>query len=225
MRFLDRFRFAAQMANQPPEQTFSSEPMPIDAAVQAFASSTTSVSRDQALSIPAVLRGRNLICVISTLPLEMRGPDRKVQDSPLLRQIDSQVPNVVTLAQTVEDLLFEGVSWWRITAFGWDGFPTEAQHLDVCTVSTNTPTEWRGRALPSGIHPDSVIWVDGEPVDGKLIIRFDSPNPPVLTAGARAIRRALKLDQSAERYADNPRPMDFFTPSDDADPATDEEID
>jgi hypothetical protein len=101
------------MTSEPPAQTYSTTPKPIDAAVQAFASSTTRVTRDNALSIPAVFRGRNLICVIATLPLEMRGPDRKVQDSPLLRQIDSQVPNVVTLSQTVEDLLFEGVSWWR----------------------------------------------------------------------------------------------------------------
>jgi hypothetical protein len=73
--------------------------------------------------------------------------------SPLLRQIDSQVPNVVTLSQTVEDLLFEGVSWWRIKAFGWDGFPAEAQHLDVSTVSTNAPTEWRGRACRLAFTP------------------------------------------------------------------------
>jgi hypothetical protein len=81
-----------------------------------------------------------------------------------------------------------------------------------------------GRALPSGIHPNSVIWVDGEPVDGKFIIRFDSPNPPILTSGARAIRRALKLDKTAERYADNPRAMDYFTPGEGADPADDSDI-
>ena len=43
--------------------------------------------------------------------------------SPLLEQIDPDVPNVVTLAQTIEDLLFDGVSWWMVTRVGADRYP------------------------------------------------------------------------------------------------------
>jgi len=79
------------------------------------------VGREEALSVPAVLRGRNMLCSISTLPLEAVDAQNRVQDHPLLGQVDANVPNVVTLAMTVEDLLFEAVAWWRITDFGPDG--------------------------------------------------------------------------------------------------------
>ncbi|EHR62637.1 phage portal protein [Saccharomonospora cyanea] len=202
---------------------------PIDRIIRGHTThlSSAPVNRDQALSVPAVLRGRNLLCSIATLPLVTRDRDRAEARSALLEQIDPDVPNVVTLAQTVEDLIFEGISWWQITDRYADGWPRTAMHLDVGTVSMQPPAgSWRQlRTLPSGQHlPGGVVWVNGQPVPGRDVVRFDSPNPGVLVAAARAIRRAILLEKAAALYANDPRPLDYFTPVDNADPAADEEV-
>lgn len=183
------------------------------------------VSRDEALQVPAVLRGRNLIAgQLATLPLRCVDTDNRSVRLSLLEQIDPDVPNVVTIAETLEDLLFEGVSWWEILAFGWDGYPVQARHLDVKAVSTSPPEGYPLNSLPSGIFPDGTVWVAGRPVPPSNMIRFDSPNPPLLVHGARAIRRALKLERTADRYADDPRMLGFFTPQEGADPVEDDEV-
>ncbi|MET7989849.1 phage portal protein [Amycolatopsis sp. NPDC005232] len=188
--------------------------------------SSTPVSRERALSVPAVLRGRNLLCSIGTLPLVTRDKDRMLVRSPLLEQIDPFTANVVTLAQTVEDLVFDAISWWQVTDRMADGFPRSAVHLDAGTVSLLPPAGApQLRTLPSGQQlPGGVVWVNGEPVLGQDMIRFDSPNPPFLVAAARAIRRAMVLEQSATMYANDPRPSDYFTPTEGADPIEDDEV-
>jgi hypothetical protein len=186
------------------------------------------VSRDEALQVPAVMRGRNLICgSLASLPLRCIDDRRRPVALSLLEQIDPFVPNVVTLAQTFEDLLFEGLSWWRIVGFeprGASMWPSRARHVDVTAVSMSPPDGYPLHTLPSGAFPNGVVWVMGEPVPAESMVRFDSPNPPLLTHGARAIRRALKLEQAAEMYADDPSMRGYFTPGDGADPADDDEI-
>lgn len=186
----------------------------------------TSATRSQALSVPAVRRGRNLICSVATMPLEQYAPDFTVTDSALLRQIDPDVANIVTLAQTVEDLLFESISWWLVTSTDFDGFPASARHLDVASVSLQPPGDGKSPApLPSGLDPRrGIVWVDGQPVGGERIIRFDSPNPAVLKHAGREIRRAIALDKAAVMYADDPRPADYFEPADGADEVDDDEV-
>lgn len=211
-----------------PARTFSeSAPRPIDQVILDMLgrNSEAKVSRSEALSVPAVLRGRNLICSVATLPLIQYAPNQQVALNRLLEQIDPDVANVVTLAQTLEDLLFEGISWWQVLAFGWDGFPVEARHIDYGLVSVDPPKDRSASPLPSGIDPrEGGVWVDGVFTRGRDIIRFDSPNPGILKSGARAIRRALLLDQAAKVYAEDPRPQDYFTPVEGADPADDKDI-
>lgn len=182
--------------------------------------------RQEALSIAPVLRGRNMICSIATLPLVQLGDDFTPERLSLLEQIDPDVPNVVTIAQTAEDLLFEGISWWEVTAFGADGYPTSARHVDYGTVSLQPPNSGRSPApLPGGYDPrGAVIYMDGRPVPYSRVIRFDSPNPGLLKACGRVIRQALLIDQTSALYANNPRPLDYFTPNEDADPVDDDTV-
>jgi HK97 family phage prohead protease len=210
------------------EHTFSEPaPRPIDQVILDMTGRVSGgrVSRSAALTVPAVQRGRNMICSISTLPLCQYDANNRPITNPLLVQLDRDVANVVTLAQTLEDLLFESIAWWRIVERDGAGFPTKCQHLDVGMVSVNPPGT--GTApLPSGVDPrgESVVWVNGQKVSASNVIRFDSPNPPVLSAGAKAIRRAILLDSAASMYADDPRPLDYFTPSDGADEVDDDEV-
>jgi hypothetical protein len=175
-----------------------------------------SISRNLALEVAAVQRVRNQVCSIGTLPIRTyRGLDVDTNVHTLLRQVDPDVANVVTFAATLEDLLFDGLSWWEITAQDFDGYPTAARHVPLSSVSPKQPTGGKPAPLPSGYNAGSpagkYVWIDGDPVHISRVIRFDSPNPGMLKANARAIHRARLLDRLASTYADNPRPLDYFT--------------
>jgi len=218
-----------------PAHTFDAAPRPVDQVIADMLNTgwMSRVSRADALSVAAVQRGRNEICAVATLPLRLfRGLEQS--DSPLFRQIDIDVPNVVTLSATIEDLIFEGIAWWRVTSQDFDQFPMSATHVDVGKVSLRPPggradpsLTPAGYALPGEKSSGDWVWVDGEPVSSKLMIRFDSPNPGLLKVNAIAIRRALALGRLASMYGSNPRPLDYFTDSDnpDVEAMQDHEID
>lgn len=189
------------------------------------------ISRNEALQVPAVLRARNLICgSLGTLPIRVHGPDRRVVTDVtyLVPQPDPDIPSSVVMAQTIEDLLFEGIAWWRVLAFGWHGYPVQARHVPVSSVHV-APA---GALMPSQaqISPDQPfpvdgqVFIDGVPVPDNEIIRFDSPNPPFLRHAARAIRTCLLLEQTAAMYAKDPLPLGYFEQKEGADPLTDDEI-
>lgn len=212
-----------------PAHVFDTAPQPVADVIAAMTASSGKVSRDMALQVAAVQRARNELCSIACLPIrQYRGLD--VIPSPLLRQIDPDVANVVTLAATVEDLVFEGVAWWKVTARDTRGWPVAARHLPVASVSLDPPSGSHPATLPSGIDPGSPaakrVWVDGVETAASEVIRFDSPNPGLLTSNARSIRRALALDRLATTYANNPRPLEVLSAKDDpsVDPVEDEEV-
>lgn len=167
------------------------------------------VSRIEAIQVPAVKRVRDLIPgSLGTLPLRLVGPDKRDAPWPLLEQPEKAVPRSVTMARTFEDMLFEGVAWWRVTEFGWHGYPIKAERVSPGRVQTS----------------DGKVYVDGKVVPDANLIKFESPNDPLLVAGARAIRTALKLDSAAANYAEEPMPQGMFEPRENADPADDDEI-
>lgn len=208
--------------------TFSDSPSSIGAVIWEMGGrSGRRVTRVEALGVPAVLRGRNMICSISTLPLVQTNAAGIEQRSSLLEQIDPNVPNIVTLAQTVEDLLFESVAWWRVTARDPAGFPTSARHLDPSQVSLDPPAGHGSNPLPSALDPRGVpyVYVEGVRTSAADVIRFDSSNPALLVVGRKAIRRAILLDAAASMYAEDPQALDYFTPAENADELDDDEAD
>jgi hypothetical protein len=182
------------------------------------------VDRALALTVPAVLRGRNMICSVSTLPLQAIDAQNRVQDHPLFKQIDPNTANVTMLAMLVEDLLFDAVAWWRAIEFDAFGYPVKAVRYAPETVSLTPPEDYLRGFLPSELPTEGVIYMEGKPVPFAEVIRFDSPNPAFLTAGERAIRRAIALDDAADLYATNRRMRGFFTPKDNFEPGTPEQI-
>lgn len=183
------------------------------------------VDRAAALGVPAVQRGRNLICSISTLPLRQYAPDRKPVRSTFLEQVDPQTPNIVLWSQIVEDLLFDAVAWLRVTSRGWGNFPMTAERVAPHRVREQQPPGGEPLSLlPSGIDPNSAMWIDTKIIPGRDLIRFDSPNPALLKAARRAIRRAIALEDAAALYAENPRPADYFTAKDGDDDPDQEKV-
>lgn len=179
------------------------------------------VSREQAIQVPAVKRVRDLIAgTLGTLELcQLTKPGYVEVYSALLEQPEDDIARSVTMTRTIEDMLFEGRAWWRILSFGPDGFPDRIRRLEADSVTVlRSGRVWVNPAsgaggISIGYQPD------------ELLIRIDSPNDPLLVAGARAIRTALLLGQAADRFANDPQPVGYVTPKADVelDPAFDVE--
>jgi len=181
------------------------------------------ISRKEALQVPAVLRSRNLIAgTLARLPIHVRDKEREIASpTTLLDQIDPDVPNVVTFANTYEDLLFEGISWWKVLEFGWHGFPTFATHIGHSRVQV---VGWVPPVNGIGPTTGGRVYIDGYPIPDDQVIRFDSPNPPLLVHAARAIRTCLTLDQTAAGYGEQPVPLGYFTPKEGMRPREDDQL-
>lgn len=178
------------------------------------------------MSLAAFERGCSELCSIATLPLvNYRGYE--LVPNAFLDQPDPDVPRVVMLAQTIEDLVCDGVSWWLKTAVDYRGFPTAARRVVNVTLQPPTTPGRTPAVLPSGDDPRGAsVWVDGVEVAASRVIRFDSPVRPALSVASRTIRRGLLVDALAAMYAENPRPMEAFTDTDDQTvvPYSDDEI-
>lgn len=177
------------------------------------------VSRETAIQVPAVKRGRDLIAPpIAALPFTVLNANADDVTGGLLRQPEPDVPRSVTMTRLVEDLIFEGRAWWRITKQDYRGFPMEIRRLDPRSIDCDRgdfKVWYRKDGTPQG---ESWEWIP----DDK-IIRFDSPTDGLLnSAGCRAIRTALMLDERAYRSATNPQPDGYFTPKDGTDPFDDD---
>ncbi|WP_329069014.1 phage portal protein [Amycolatopsis sp. NBC_01480] len=182
---------------------------------------STRVPRRLAMSVPAVKRARDLICgTLGALPLQTHDASRAVVADTyiLLQQPEPDVARSVTMTRTIEDLLFEGVSWWRVTKFGWHGYPVQVRRLEPRSVTVRE--DYRVYVSSATGMPQGSAW---EPIPDAELIRIDSPNDPLLVAGARAIRIALLLDAAASRSASDPLPLGYFSPADGmTDPTKDE---
>lgn len=169
------------------------------------------VSRREAIQLPAVKRARDLIAgSLGGLPLTVIDTENLTRVNDLLEQPEQGVARSVTLTWTVEDLLFEGVAYWHVTERGFDGYPRFVRRIDPRRVD---------------VDPDTgEVRIAGRLVNAADLIQFHSPNDPLLVAGARAIRTCLRLDAAAATAADGTPPTTYFTPSDGADPADDDDV-
>jgi HK97 family phage prohead protease len=227
--FLSRWRFVAAVADTSttPDTGPTFSGVVLDDAARAifglgdevsWTSPVGRISRRQAIQVPAVKRARDLICgTIGALPLTYRDKSNAVQPNALLSQPERNIPRSVTMTRTLEDLLFEGISVWRIVEQDYRGYPTKVIRLEAGTID---------------IRRDNHVYVsrDGtnqgttwDYVPDDQIIRFYSPNDPLLDAGARAIRTCLKLDAAAANYADDPMASGYFRSTEAADPLVDEQ--
>ena len=160
------------------------------------------MDRATALQVASVSRCRNLICgVISSIDLELYVKKTgKELESPLwLEQPDIRQPRSVTIAYTVDALLFYGTAYWRVTSlYADDGRPSgfefiQNQRVTVTTNQYGTEVEQYS--------------INGEPVPmsgiGSLVT-FQSLLPGVLATGARTFQAALDIQKAAAVAAATP---------------------
>ena len=160
------------------------------------------IDRGTALQVATVSRCRNLICgVISYLPLELyKKSTGEELESPLwLEQPDIRQPRAVTLAYTVDSLIFYGVSYWRCTSlYADDGRPSGFEWVANTRVTVSTD---------SNGYEVAYYLVDGNrvPMSGiGSLITFQSLLPGVLETGGRTIQAAIDIQKASAVSAATP---------------------
>ena len=163
----------------------------------------TTVSRAQAMQVPAVARARNIICAtIGSLPLEVyrESNNSRVPTPPFIRQPDPRMTGQSVYTFLSEDILFTGQGYLRILELGTDGRPLSAEWISVSRVTRTLDN--------AGIN---VIYysVDGNRVpDTGLgsLIPFTGYDEGLLNRAGTTILTALALEKAVKRFADEPTP-------------------
>jgi HK97 family phage portal protein len=160
------------------------------------------VSRTEAISVPALQRCRNLLCgTIGAIPLELykKSTNEELGSPVWMEQPSYSQPRSVTIAWTVDSLLFYGQAFWKVVeVYNEDGCPSRfewiANHRVTATLdSTNTFVKSYA--------------VDGHtlPMDGLgSLITFQSLGDGILNSGVQTIRAAVDVQKAAAIAAQTP---------------------
>lgn len=172
---------------------------PVVAAAFGLSTGANIVSREDAMTVPAVRRGRAVIAgTLGAQPLiALRGPELGRIDRQLLDQPDPNTTRQHLLTWTFDDLLFMGVSWWLVTDRDATGYPTRASRISPHRITVDVIA--------------NQVRVDGKVVDDSRLIRFDGPDEGVLKYGGRTLRTCLLLEDAVRRNADGLPPLDLLT--------------
>ena len=160
------------------------------------------VGRTEAMSVPALARCRNLLAgTIGAIPLELykKSTNEELGSPAWLEQPSYSQPRSVTIAWTVDSLLFYGQAFWKVVeVYAEDGRPSRfewiANHRVTATLdSTNTFVKSYA--------------VDGEtlPMDGLgSLVTFQSLSDGILNTGVSTIRAAIDVQKAATIAASTP---------------------
>ena len=159
----------------------------------------TEVTRSNALSVPSVVRSRNLIAgTIASMPLELyRKTTGEELGKPLwMDQPCFNQPRSVTIAYTVDNLLFFGVSYWLVKSrYQEDGRPASFEWLAHHRV---TPQYSQDAQMVEG------YLVDGVAVSMDNMVTFQALSDGILSMGGRVLQAAIDLERSAQIAASTP---------------------
>jgi len=160
------------------------------------------VSREEALSVPALQRCRNLLAgTIGAIPLELyrKSTNEEIGSPAWLEQPSYSQPRSVTIAYTVESLLLYGQAFWKcVEVYQEDGRPSRFEwiannRVTITLDSTNTFVKSYA--------------VDGTtlPMDGLgSLVTFQSLLPGILNTGVQTIKAAIDVQKAATIAASTP---------------------
>jgi hypothetical protein len=163
----------------------------------------TTITRSQAMQVPAVARARNIICAtIGSLPLEVRreSNNSRVTTPPFIRQPDPRMTGQSVYTFLAEDILFTGNGYLQILELGADGRPLSAQWISSSRVTKTLD------ALGINVTGYSV---DGNQVPNSglgSLIPFTGYDEGLLNRAGITIQTALALEKAVKRFADEPTP-------------------
>jgi HK97 family phage portal protein len=162
------------------------------------------VSREEALSVPALQRCRNLLAgTIGAIPLELyrKSTNEEIGSPVWLEQPSYSQPRSVTIAYTVESLLLYSQAFWKVVeVYNEDGRPSRFEWIAnnrVTITLDSTNTFVRSYAV------DGITL----PMDGLgSLITFQSLLPGILNTGYQTIRAAIDVQKAAAVSASQPMP-------------------
>ncbi|NBV36984.1 MAG: phage portal protein [Bacteroidetes bacterium] len=163
----------------------------------------TWITRDEAMTVPAVARARNIVAgTLASLPLELyNSRDEELPKPRWMRQPDPNSTYGTMVAWTIDDLIFNGSAYWQIIEiYKEDGRPSAFRYINF------------GRVTPQYNHDSTMV--EGYLVDGVRVpnnglgslITFQALDEGVLKRGASTIKTAIALEQAAKRSAEEPVP-------------------
>jgi len=165
-----------------------------------------SITRELALEVPSVVRARNLICgTIASMPIELyrKSTGEELSKPVWMDQPAINQPRAVTIAYTVDSLLFYGWSIWLIKSrYQEDGRPASYEWIPNTQV-----TPYYGNSeglLIEGYYINQVFYSNDD------VVTFQSLNDGILTSGARVLRAALDLEIAASNAASTPMPTGYI---------------
>lgn len=168
-----------------------------------WSTSIPRISRQRAVTVPAVMRSRNLIAgTIGSLPLHRynRFDGRRLPEIPLQYQPDPSWPASTFWAYVVDSMIFYGGSYCQIISLYADN---KIQHL-----------RWLDPSLVQEIvdHNNKVVGYNYDGTDLPRtgvgsVIYFPSFEDGVLARGGKTIETAIELEDAANRAAKEPAPQ------------------
>jgi len=164
------------------------------------------IDRAAALEIPSVVRARNLItATIAAMPLELyrKSTGEELGKPVWMDQPASNQPRAVTIAYTVDSLLFYGWALWKITSrYAEDGRPASFEWIPNSRVTPQY--EGFNNYYIAGYEIDGVFHSNDD------VVTFQSLNDGILTTGARVLRGALDLEIASTLAAATPMPSGYI---------------
>jgi len=167
-----------------------------------FSYQDVTIDLASAMSVPSVMKCRNLICgIIAGIPLELykKSTGEELGSPVWLEQPDERQPRAVTMAYTIQSLIFNSVAYWEVTAvYSDDGRPARfawVANERVTARYNKRSTEIIGYMVDGAERPQNGV---------SSLITFQSLNPAVLVSGARTIRAALDIQRAAAIAAATP---------------------
>ena len=156
------------------------------------------VSREAAMTIPAVAACRDLVVssAVACLPYRYRG-DERLEPGWLLEKPDPSMTWAATLAGTIDELLFYGRAYWRVLDRDSEGVVRRARWTPHGDVTPET------RAF-GGSYSELVgyrIAGFADPFAPDELVRFDGVQAPILEAGSRTLAGILETEAAARRFA------------------------
>jgi HK97 family phage portal protein len=163
-----------------------------------------SVGRDEAISVPAVMRCRNLIATtIGVMELETysKATKEELPNLPWVNQLSKSAPNSVIITALIDALLFYGSGYLEVTEVYQDDLrPSRFDFVNNTRVQVQ---------LNKNNTFVDFYTVDGveRPMSGiGSLVTFQSPIDGILHAGARILRAAIDLEKAAANAAAVPTP-------------------
>jgi HK97 family phage portal protein len=163
---------------------------------------SSAIDRNFALQVASVARCRNLIAgVISGIDLALykKSTGEKLGSPVWLEQPDIRQPRSVTIAATVDSLIFYACAYWRVTSlYADDGRPSGFEWV------ANTRVTYTTNKFGTEIED---YFVDGikVPMGGiGSLVTFQSLLPGVLDTAGTTIKAAFDIQKAAAVSANTP---------------------